>query len=260
MPLPPQRILQTGWLCLKDLLPLDVDPVPINTKNEPTDAFINTVNNIIDSITYFTDYISYKPETVLLQLAEIRKKIKVAASTYQDSMPYPSKYLLRAVTDPTKFLIRHLQNHPYFPPTALNRLETDERDNTAVATHRNSTNELFLSTASSTVPSIFRPILQIQLLQVIKKILTRISAHYLHKVIFPADFTQDYHYTSHLRHHQEHILWSLHITHHSTCHHESLTHTHLLNHDTPPLIANQSSLTQTNILNPATLLVDIPLH
>ena len=72
-------------------------------------------------------------------------------------MPHPSKYLLHAITSPIKLLIMHLQYHLSFLTTPLNHLDPDERATTAAATHRDSTNELIISTDYITVPSIFPP-------------------------------------------------------------------------------------------------------
>ena len=57
-------------------------PVPNNTPIEPVEAFKNSVNEIIEDILYISAYISYELKTVLLQLAELRKELKVATSTY----------------------------------------------------------------------------------------------------------------------------------------------------------------------------------
>ena len=72
-------------------------------------------------------------------------------------MTYPIKYFHRAVTSLIKLLTRHLQYHSSFLPTPPIRLDIDECANTSAATHRDSTNELLLSTDSITVPIILPP-------------------------------------------------------------------------------------------------------
>ena len=65
--------------------------VYVNTPIEPTEAFKNTVKDIIEAISYITASMSYEPETVLLQLAELWQELKFASSAYKFSMPYPNK-------------------------------------------------------------------------------------------------------------------------------------------------------------------------
>ena len=92
-------------------------------------------------------------------MEELRQEFKVSDSAYQASGPHPSKYLLCAITDPIKLLIRHLQYHPSLPVAPLNHLDPEERAAVTATTHRDSTNEftprLLIYTASSTVPRIF---------------------------------------------------------------------------------------------------------
>ena len=66
-------------------------PLPIYTLIEPTGAFKNAVNDIIEAIPYLTTSMSYEPEMTILQLEEPCQELKVAASTYQISMPHPIK-------------------------------------------------------------------------------------------------------------------------------------------------------------------------
>ena len=129
-------------------------------------------------------------------------------------MPHPRKQLLRTVTDPISILTMHLQDQPYFLPSLLIHLETFERATNTSANHRDSTNELLISTASSASPVFYHPILQIQLLQVQQPIPTILSAHYLHQVLLSVDYPLHYHQTYHLRHCQEYIHKFLHTTHH----------------------------------------------
>ena len=49
------------------------NPMPTNTQIEPTEAFSNSVKDVIDAITFLAAFISYKPEMVLLQLVELRQ-------------------------------------------------------------------------------------------------------------------------------------------------------------------------------------------
>ena len=45
------------------------NPVPTNTQIEPTEAFSNSVKDIIEAITFLAAFMFYEPETVLLQLS-----------------------------------------------------------------------------------------------------------------------------------------------------------------------------------------------
>ena len=135
-------------------------PVPINPPIEPTDALKTVANNIIKAIPLLTAPISHELETVLLQLSETRKELKVMTSTYQATMPHTRKYLLRAITTIIKLLTIHLQDHPLLPTTHMNHLEPYECNTTTAATHRDSTNNtpppprLIISKSSSSVPRI----------------------------------------------------------------------------------------------------------
>ena len=89
---------------------------------------------------------------MLLQLVKLRQQLKVAVSNYQAAVPHLRKYLLHNITALKKILSRHLQDHPFLTTTPLIHLDPDKR-----ATTTASTNELLLSTDSSTVPSILPP-------------------------------------------------------------------------------------------------------
>ena len=98
----------------------------------------------------------------------------------------------------------------------------------------------------------------LQILQVLKPILTRFSAHYIHQVLLPLDIDHDHHYTSHLINHQEHILQALNNPHHLPYQQGNLSQYHLMNQETSLLIGHQKILTHPHLLNQVTPPVQIP--
>ena len=95
-------------------------------------------------------------------MAGLRKELKVAAYTYQSSVPHSIKYLLRSITAPINILTRQPQYHPYFFAMTLNCLDPYNLSTTAPDTQRYSTNELLIPTYYSTFPIISQHGLSIQ--------------------------------------------------------------------------------------------------
>ena len=67
--------------------------------HEPDTVFISDLHDIRASLPFITHYVSYKPETVHLELEETRQDIKDAASNYLINMPTPTKHLLDAADE-----------------------------------------------------------------------------------------------------------------------------------------------------------------
>ena len=73
--------------------------------NIQSDAVFNTVlHNTREAITYMTDFVHFKPETVHLQLEEIRQEIQDSTSDYLINIPKPNKIFLRTADETINYI------------------------------------------------------------------------------------------------------------------------------------------------------------
>ena len=85
--------------------------------HEPDAVFSTVLHDIRASLSFITDYVSYKPETVHLELEENRQDIKDAASNYLIDMPTPNKNRLDAADETVNYITALFQSHHCYPVT-----------------------------------------------------------------------------------------------------------------------------------------------
>ena len=185
--------------------PTDTHPLPYNDpSNTSTPVHIITpINDITEAIPYLAASMYYNSETVLLQLASYQP-LSTNMPCHIQKNTSSTRLLIQSNSSPATLRTTYI----VFPHHWLTLIQTSTIRTMFLLPGALQMNWLYLHILLQS-PLFSHPSLHIQLLQVLQPLLPRLSAHYLHQVLLPVDFSQDYHHTSHLRHHQEHIFQAL---------------------------------------------------
>ena len=108
-------------LSIYDSVPIRTPtPITTNTFVDPNEKLKTVTNGIIEAIPSLISPIYYEPETVLLQLEELKQELIYAAANYKVTLPHPKKYHMLVIDALIKIFSRHLWDHQSYPSTSLN--------------------------------------------------------------------------------------------------------------------------------------------